>query len=266
MMRQLKNKKVIIGLLVVLLLAGGFFWLRSRNASTGPEANQKQKLTLPNNVIPVAERPYLVISPLADGRNVEITVQTIKKAANSMEYELEYQAGTLLQGAFGELDIASLPATAKILLGSCSAGGACTYHEDVKGGSLLTRYTGGDEPYALKSDWKYIDNAGRETAHSSKDAKFQLEGKTLAQQRFLVIFNTPGYPEGVPGEVVSEIYSLASSGNLSGEVELTMRANEEGELKIAAWDGSEWTIYDGEVDGKMITATVDLAEVYVAVR
>jgi len=53
---------------------------------------------------------------------------------------------------------------------------------------------------------------------------------------------------------------------LSGKVELTMRANEEGELKIAAWDGSKWVTYEGKVDGKMITATVDLVEVYVVVR
>lgn len=264
-MKMFKNKKVVIGLLILLLLVGGFFWWRSRGAAP-IETSQKQKLTLPNNVISVTDRPYLSIEPLADGRNVEITIHTLKKDATEMEYELEYQAGTLLQGAFGNIDITSLPASAKILLGSCSAGGACTYHEDVKGGTLLTRYTGGGEPYALKSDWKYIDNTTRETAHSSKDAKFQIDGRNLGQQRYLVIFNTPGYPESVPGEVVSEIYSLTSSGALSGQVELTMRANEEGELKIAAWDGSEWTTYDGEVDGKMITAKVDLAPLYLVVR
>ncbi|HCR81128.1 MAG: hypothetical protein UY13_C0002G0351 [Candidatus Pacebacteria bacterium GW2011_GWB1_47_8] len=264
-MKLLKNKKIIMSLLVLLALIGGFFWWRGRT-TTPEETKQKQKLTLPNNVIPGAERPYLSIEPLADGRNVEITIHNLKKDAQEMEYELEYQAGTLLQGAFGTLDLASLPATAQILLGSCSAGGACTYHEDVKGGTLLTRYTGGSEPYALKSDWKYIDNSTRETAHSSKDAKFQIDGRNLGQQRYLIIFNTPGYPEGIPGEIVSENYALTASGVLSGKVELTMRANEEGELKIAAWDGSKWVTYEGKVDGKMITATVDLVEVYVVVR
>ena len=264
-MKLFKNKKVVIGLLIALAIVGGFFWWRGRSGSP-TEINQKQKLTLPNNVIPVAERPYLSIEPLADGHNVEIKVHLVKNEAEELEYELEYQAGTLLQGAFGTIDITSLPALAKVLLGSCSAGGACSFHEDVRGGTLLTRYTGGSEPYALKSDWKYIDNVSRETAHSSKDAKFQIDGRSLGQQRYLVIFNTPGYPEDVPGEVVSEIYSLTASGALSGEVELTLRANEEGELKIAAWDGSEWTTYEGEVDGKMITATVGLAELYLVTR
>lgn len=264
-MKIFKNKKVIVGLLL-LVLVGGFFYMRSKGAESGDQAAQKKKLSLPNNVIAVADRPYLSILPMADGKNVEIKVDLVKKEATEMDYELEYQAGTLLQGAFGTLDISSLPAAAKILLGSCSAGGACTYHEDVKGGSLLTRYTGSSEPYALKSDWKYIDNAKKESAFSSKDAKFQIEGKPLAAQRYLVIFNSPGYPEGVPGEVVSEIYSLTSSGSLAGQIKVTLRANEEGDLKIAAWDGSDWTTHEGTVEGKMITATMALAELYLVVR
>ena len=111
---------------------------------------------------------------------------------------------------------------------------------------------GGSDPYALKSDWKYIDNADKETAFSSKDAKFQIESEDLTTQRYLVIFNTPGYPENVPGNVVSDIYSLETSSSLSGEAKLTMRATEEGDLKVAAWNGTKWTTYDGEVDGKIV--------------
>lgn len=268
MQKLLKNKKALIGIgLALVVLVGGVLWVRGRGAeSESPEATQKRRLSLPTNVIPVDERPYAYLTPLADGRNVEIHIHDLKKDATEAEYELEYQAGTLLQGAFGTLQTTSLPASTRILLGSCSAGGACSYHEDVRGGSLVTRFTGGSEEYALKSDWKYIDNSARETAHSSKDAKFQVDGRTLAQQRYLIIFNSPGYPEGVPGEVVSEIYSLQTSGSLTGQAELTLRSNEEGELKIAAWNGTSWKTYTGEVEGKMITATVDLAELYAVVR
>jgi hypothetical protein len=264
-----RNKKLIIGILVVLVAIGGLLWWRNRSADSNvSETERRQKITLPTNEIPVKERPYIAIRPLADGRNLEIYLHDLKKDASEVEYELEYQAGTLLQGAFGSLEIDDLPSSTRVLLGSCSAGGACTYHEDVRGGTLLTRYTGGDEPYALKSDWKYIDNSDRETAFSSKDAKFQLESASLARQGYLIIFNAPGVPdpENLPGEIVSEIYSLATSGSFSGEGDLTIRANEEGELKIAAWDGSEWTTYEGKVDDKMITATVDLAELYVVVK
>ncbi|MBT4124296.1 MAG: hypothetical protein HN981_04865 [Candidatus Pacebacteria bacterium] len=263
----MKNKKtMIIGLVVLLLVGGGIFFLKKDKTSDTPATTQKKKLSLPTNVIPVSERPYLTLLPSADGRYITIGIENLKKEAGEMSYEIEYQTGSMLQGFQGLLSLDKLPSSEKKLFGSQSAGGAITYHEDIKGGSLLTRYTEGSEPYALKSDWKYIENTKRETAFSSKDAKFQIDGKTLAQQRYLIIFNTPGYPEGVPGEVASEVYSLTSSGSLTGEAELTIRSNEEGELKIAAWDGEEWMTYEGEVDDKMITATVDLVELYVVVK
>ncbi|MBT7183811.1 MAG: hypothetical protein HN912_03075, partial [Candidatus Pacebacteria bacterium] len=179
--------------------------------------------------------------------------------------ELEYQAGSLLQGAFGQLSIDSLPATKKILLGSCSAGGACTYHDDVQGGTLLTRFNS-KESYALKSRWKYIINSKGEMAFSSQDAKFQIESKSLAKQSYLVIFNTAGYPEGLESEPVSDLYSLTSSSKLSGSGELTIRAEEEGELMIMGYDGSEWQEFKTTTEGKMATATVDLMELYVVVK
>lgn len=262
----MKKKQKMILLAGVLVLVGGFFVMRGRGGDDAMEAAERRKVSLPTNIVDVLDRPYIAIKPLADGKNLDIYIDELKLPADEVEYELEYQAGTLLQGAFGTVDAGKLPTETRILLGSCSAGGACTYHEDVKGGSLLTRYIGGKEDYALKSDWKYIDNVAKDTEISSKDAKFQLDGVNLAKQRYIVVFNSPGLPETAPGELVSEIYSLETSSALTGKAELTIRANEEGELKIAAWDGSEWTTYEGEVDGKAITAEVDLTDLYVVVR
>lgn len=269
MQKILKNKKALIGIgVIILLLIGGVLWMRSRGASSEtPEQTQKRRLSLPENIIPVAESPYISLSPTSDGRSITVTIHDLKKDAQELEYEIEYQTGgSSLQGFEDLLDLSQLPASATKLLGSCSAGGACTYHEDVAGGFFLGRFLGGSEDYALKTNWKYIDNRARESAHSSRDAKFQIDGRTLAQHRYLIIFNSPGYPEGIPGEVVSEIYTLNSSSALSGQANLTLRANEEGDLKIAAWNGTSWKTYEGTVDGKMITATVDLAQLYLVIR
>ncbi|MFZ5376962.1 MAG: hypothetical protein ACOZAN_04875 [Patescibacteria group bacterium] len=266
------KKNLIIGVvaLVVLLGIGGtVVALRSKktgNANTEPTPVQKKKIVEPTNVIEVGDRPYLRIYPAADGRNVEIEVVSLKKNATTVEYELEYQAGSLLQGAFGQIELGSLPAKKTILLGSCSAGGACTYHEDVRGGSLVTRYDGGDERYALKSDWKYIDNRAKETEFSSKDAKFQISSKEMAKTRYLIIFNNSGYPEGLKGTPVSDVYTLETSTALTGKANLTMRANEEGSLSIMGYDGKDWKKFEGKVEGKMVTAEVDLMESYVVVK
>ena len=259
------KKNLLIGLAVLLVVGGGIFAFTRSKSPTETETSKKKRIEEPTNIIAVEDRPYLQIIPHSDGHNLSLKVNDLKKDATSVEYELEYQAGTLLQGAFGQLSISSLPATEKVLLGSCSAGGACSFHEDVKGGTLLTRFNG-PETYALKSRWKYIINSSGETAFSSQDAKFQIESKDLKRVSYLVIFNTAGYPEGLKQTPVSEIYSLTSASSLTGDGELTIRAEEEGELTIMGYDGSKWHEFETTVDGKMATADVELMELYAVTK
>lgn len=265
----MKKQYIIIAIVVLLVLVGSAAFA-AKQFLAGPkdsaQTTNKKKIAEPVNIIPVAERPYIRISPEADGRNISIRISDIKKEAKSVDYELEYQSGELLQGVFGTLDLSSLPAETKQLMGSCSAGGKCSYHEDVKGGTMLTRYSGGAENYALKSDWKYIENTAKETQVSSKDAKFQLESATLGKTPFIVVFNTAGYPEGLEGTVASEIYSLTASQALTGTGTLTIRANEDAPTAIMGWDGKAWKKFEGTVDGKAITAEVNMMELYVAVK
>jgi len=179
------KKTFLIGGLVVLgltILSGGGWWLthRPQTSTQTPTTEKKKKVSVPVNVIDQALRPFVSVLPTADGKNILISVQSLKKTATEAEYELEYQAGSLLQGAFGTIKLANLPSETKVLLGSCSAGGACTYHTEVQGGTLLMRFAG-PEDYALKTDWKYIENKTQETAFSSKDGKFQVSGTQLAK-------------------------------------------------------------------------------------
>lgn len=268
-MKNLKipNTKVlaIIGVLLLIVGIGVFVKTRSKTPVVTEEPKlKKTKITEPLNIIDVNERPYVVISPNSDGKNITIAVNSVKKDASAVDYELEYQAGSLLQGVFGSIDLDKLPASTKQLLGSCSAGGACTYHEDVKGGHLTTRFNG-KENYALKSEWKYIENKQGETALSSTDAKFQISSKELKSVKLAVVFNAPGYPEDLDGTINSDPYSLQTIPTVSGKATLTMRAKEEGDLVILGWNGTKWTEFTGEVDSKSITAEVDLMELYVVV-
>lgn len=267
MQKQKKYLLIAIPVLIVLgLIISAVALLANRGGEEpAPEPEPTRRPAEVLNQLPVGERPYVVLTPQADGRNVTLSVVALNKPASMAKYELEYQAGTLLQGAFGDIELTEVPQSKTILFGSCSAGGACTYHTDIKGGSLLTRMVG-DSTDALKADWRYFDNAARESQVASKDAKFQLESDQLARQRFIIVFNGFGYPEGLEGTPVSDPYSLQTSAELSGTGQLTLRAQEEDNLQVAVWDGSEWSYIDGSVDGKSITAEVPLAELYVAVQ
>jgi len=273
-----KNQKlmiigVIIGAIVIAVLS--FLVFRPTGGSetdTADQAPVRRRISEPVNVIDVAERPYIRLIPKADGRNLTISVEEVKKPASSMEYELEYQAGSTTQGEFKNVDLSTLPAQIDAFFGSCSAGGACTYHTDILGGSLLGRFMAtDDEPYAVKQDWRYFDNSARESQVASKDAKFQLESSSLATQRYIVVYNTPGFPGSLEesGRLLSDIYSLAGSSALTGTGELSIRTNEptaEGEtLTILGYDGTEWVPFDTTTDERTATAEVDLVEAYLVV-
>jgi hypothetical protein len=264
-----RNQLLMIGGgLVAVLIAGGVIAkvaLTGKDQAPADSGQQKKRIAEPVNVLPVTDRPVVTLSPAADGHNVSITVSELKKPATEVEYELEYQAGSLLQGAFGNLELGALPASKQLLLGSCSAGGACTFHEDVQGGTLLMRFSG-PENYALKSEWRYFDNKTKETALSSKDAKFQISSPALAAARYVIIYNSPGFPAGLKGTPVSDPYSLVASSTLTGDAELTMRATEEGALKLMGWDGKAWQEFTGTVDGKSVTAKVKLLPLYILVK
>ena len=259
-----KKKLPLIGIALVILIGGIFAFTKMRGKNeTTTEALEKKKLSLPE--VKLEEAPYVLLEPV-DSRNIAIQVKEVKKAASEMDYELEYQAGTLLQGAFGLLSLDSLPITEKILLGSCSAGGACTYHTDVKGGSFLGRFTGGEDDYQKKADWKYIENPKGETAFSSKDGKFQISSKDLKSEKILIIFNGFGYPKNLEKTADSSPYVLATTSKLTGSGELIIRADSEDATQILGYDGQKWHEFETTKDGKMLTAKVDLMELYLAVK
>lgn len=265
----MKNKKLlaIVGVVLLVIIGGVVAFTRGGETETPQEDKslQKRRISEPVNVIDISERPFITIEPNLDGRNLTIVVDALKKDAIEVDYELEYKSGSLQQGVFGSLSFASMPASTKQLMGSCSAGGACTYHENVTGGTLVTRFIG-DENYALKTEWRYIENTDDESAMGSTDAKFQITSDELTDVNIAIIGDASGLPAEVEGTLVSAPYYLETVPSVSGTAELTMRANEEGDLKIMGWDGSQWQEFTGSVDGKSITAEVELMQAYIVVK
>lgn len=267
----MKNKKIIPIILValVLLVGGGFAISKMGSEKPAEEETTKKKNTVlePKNIIDLAMRPYVKISPVSGGHHLDLEIVEVKKDATEVEYELEYQSGTLLQGFQEVLQLDALPAKTQKLLGSQSAGGAITYHEEIKGGSLQLRFIG-PENYVLKQDWKYFENTDKGTEFSSKDAKFQINSDDLATNRLLIIYNTPGVPEGLEGEIASDAYVLTSTTSLDGEATVSIRANDEVEgLIMMGYDGNEWVELDSTVEGKVVTAeAAPLMELYVVVK
>jgi hypothetical protein len=217
------------------------------------------------NTIPVSDRPFVTLRPNTDGRGLILVLQDLKKPATAGEYEIEYQTGTLLQGAFGRLAMSPLPNEKNILLGSCSAGGKCTYHENVTGGSILLRFTD-PEKYALKNDWSYHKNTDKQTSFSSQDGKFVLASPALAQSSAVVVLQTPGIPAGLKPAPLSLGYAPAVGGKLPASVTVSLRLNEDKKATIMGWDGQAWKSLKTTVtEAKVVQTTGPLHAAYVAV-
>ncbi|MEN8253577.1 MAG: hypothetical protein ABFQ62_04350, partial [Patescibacteria group bacterium] len=82
--------------------------------------------------------------------------------------------------------------------------------------------------------------------------------------KLIIIFNGLGYPSDLKGITDSNPYVLSSNSKLDGEAELNIRANSEEATQIMGYDGDKWHEFETAKDGKMLTATVKLMELYLA--
>lgn len=262
------KKHFIISILILSVSLSGCSLFKKKNTSSEPET--KEPINEPVNVIDLQDRPFISLVPRSDGKEVTLSIASLPKDAQEMEYELEYQAGTLLQGAFGSIDFEKnpVPTSVKTLLGSCSAGGACSFHEDVKGGTLILKFRG-TENYVLKTEWRFQATKEAAGLFSSRDAKFQLDaGKALDSHGFVIIMQTSGLPQPVDSEVIAGPYGISTSDDLPDKTAvLTLRLSDSADTAtIKGWDGESWEDFDTIVKDKSATATVDLLPVFIAVK
>lgn len=264
------KKLVPIIALCVLVVGGGIFFLlrnKQKPAQTPAPTTQKKKVSQPVNVIPVADRPYLQLTPSSDGHYVTITIKELKKDATSMDYEMEYQTGSMLQGFQGVLKITNGQAEEKKLFGSQSAGGAITYHEDITGGTFLAQFDGGADAYAVKSAWRAFDNKEKESTFSSQDTKFTISNQSLAKVGHLFIYNVPGYPGELKKDLLSDPYAVTTDSDLtaiSSNFDISIHSSEEGD--IWGYTGKEWQKMTTTMKDGNATAQGPFMQVYVLTK
>ena len=148
----MKNKPLIIGVVLVgLAIIIGVFLFRGSSQKPAEEAGG----TLPASQRYEKVEPGVKVSVkrVGDGRRVDFQVSNILKKYKTIEYEFSYQTGSGgLQGGIGSPSpIKNNSYQKEILLGTCSAGGACTYDEGVEKIKFTIFFsTGSDKRYLEK--------------------------------------------------------------------------------------------------------------------
>jgi hypothetical protein len=227
----------------------------------------RPKVEEPVNTIPVSERVYATIDVNKNSKfplGKEVTVSVFdNKGASKIEYELEAQAGSSVQSGLGSIDPTNeqKPYRKNILLGSCSAGGACSYYQDVKGGTFLLRFVGSSIGN-LKGEWSYAA-PGNDGKLSSRDAKFQLDAPKL-KDAYTIISQTMGVPKST-GDILAGPYYISTTVSSVSEMSLTVHLSEESEkAKLLFWDGSKYKTISSSTSGKTLTAKISAVGTYLA--
>lgn len=266
-MAKKKINPVLIIVTSVVLLAGvGLIAYSRLQSDQGNQTNTKPtSIPLPVNQIDVSKRPYVTLEPLPGRNELELTIHNLPVAADTVEVTLEYDRNKgVLDAVLKQFSLATIPLTEEIFLGSKSAGGHTTYHDDVIGGFMTLKFNG-QEPYTLKVPWRYADTEKSYKELSTADGFFQAVLTDPITQPKIIVMQSPGAPDGLNSKVIAGPYLIRTVGVLpQTDAMVTIRMPEDNpEATLYAYDGEEWQKLSATLTGKTVTYTGPLNSVYV---
>jgi hypothetical protein len=247
-----KNLTILLVAIGLLVLVGGGFWLIKGKGGDGratPTPTPEKIIT----EVPLAERPYVSLTPRADGRELTLNITNIKNAS-SLEYELSYLSNDLSRGVIGTVDVGgSDKLTRQLLLGSCSKN-TCKYDENVTEGSLTLRFRGSVGTEKFTADF-HLQKGGMEL--SSLDGYFKAAAK-LPVGTYFITMSTIGLPSPIEGTVLGQPYGIFSSGTQTLKpttaATLTPNGNTTG-FQVYFWDGKTWQMKPNNLLGVFVAVT-----------
>lgn len=245
----MKKKNLIIILSVVVLLGiGGFFILRGRGKTETALEVEPEGVLLET---PLAERPYVTLTPRADGNEFTLDISRIQNAT-TIEYELVYLSNGLSRGVIGSITLKGEDEVSrKLLLGTCSRN-VCKYDEGVEEGTLTLRFRGSGGVRKFISEF-HLQKGDR--VLSSIDENFSLTG-TFSSGAYYLTMSTVGLPEEIEGEVIGGPYGVFTVGSQSvksGELAFTLE-EENTSVRLSSWNDKAWQEEDSEVEGNSVFA------------
>ena len=271
-------KKILFFILIAILLAAGFFgWKFLFKPASKEEEKPAPKPKVENiNQLALEQRPYIIVEPKSKtrpsdlGHWLTVTIDRTE-AYERVEYDVEYQTGSLIQGFMHSIDFSKepTPVSKEGFFGSESKG-KYKYDEDVTTGNILFKFFKDSTSYdALKTYFNLQNMAEEDGLFISNDGKASLQVgvKDISSTTFVVIASTLGLPEEVEGQVLSEPYGFYAhkSFNLKNST-LTIKSKEElTKAKILGWDGKEWFEYETEIKADSASALVESLGTFVLV-
>ena len=141
----LKNKKMVLVLLIVsLLVVGGVFLkVKSSQRKTVEEEIEKEEVFPKSEILPTVDSSVLVDLVSKDKKEAVLTIKNIPNRTSAIEYELSYFAkGDLPKGVLGTINVeGEKEVERRITLGTCSSG-SCVYDQGVTSIKVNLKFEG----------------------------------------------------------------------------------------------------------------------------
>lgn len=258
---------ILIG--VVVLLAAVVFYVIKNNSKT-PVGSEETAVEEENYVtVPVAERPYITLTPRNDGHEISLRVSNFGSIP-SLEYKLEYLAGEMERGVGpskitlkGETSI-----TRNLLLGSCSKN-VCKYDENVTQGTI-TIILHGDKPQKYVLPFT-IKKGSEVDGLILGEKKAVLTGK-LVPSVYYIMMSMAGLPaKFVTGEVLDNSIAIFSSSSTTFKGAIKIKSTQiVTDTKIYGWNGtsSKWIEYSkvSEAGEGFLSVEIDRLTTFILVN
>lgn len=233
---------ILLLVLVGLIVTGGAFWLLKGSKQTTNQTEQQDKKEEIVQELPIDQRPYVAMTPRADGKEFHLTVEKFPAGIQSFDYELNYQTSAGVgEGVFGTVKLKGESKIERdLLLGSCSSG-KCRYHEGVEEGKLTLRLRDTAGKLKAKMETQFHLQSGA-SALNMPDDSMTFKGTGLGKSGYYIIMSTFGLPATAPGSIISGPYAVFSkSPVVTGTVEM------KGDGILYVWNGSKWAeVKDGK--------------------
>jgi hypothetical protein len=231
----MKQKKLLIalGLVALLAIAAVIIYMRWRGSDPSKQeiiSDQRQLI----NVLPIEERPFVALFPHVSNKLITLYVVNDHNASK-LALEIEYLSGNALKGGRTSVpDDATFPYTKGFLLGSCSAGGKCSFDTDITTGTIKTALIQKGESHILRSNYTFVGQT--RSATSDQKIAFTPAGRF---QGDVIVGGSHGFIGQLEAEAAMEPVVLTSS--VGDEIEGVLSLRVSDASSILFWDGKAFS-------------------------
>lgn len=270
-----RSTYIIAGVFLVLVLLAIYFLFIFKKGPAKIKPLESESFDVkPITEIDVSKRPYITLTPTANGAEIIISIENMKEFER-IEYELTYQADNptapgskIERGAIGsDINTKDEKYKKSVLLGTASRG-VSSPDVGITDGKLTMHMYKGELEYQSESAWDLEQIGSKAATLKSLDNSFQIEIPGLGKNYWVILADTVGVPPASGKFDVKNVslpvygvFSVAGDFTRSGQVSVKSQ-KDTGSAKLFAYSHQDGSLVDlnGKYDSSSKTASASTSK------